>query len=151
MLHFEDMTPGDRLTGAPVSVDRDELVAFARRWDPLPFHVDEAAGMAAFGSLTAPGLFMLAIKQALVHALPERHAVIASLGYDEVRFLAPVRPGDELRLTREWVSRRESRSKPDRGVVVVRFTLTNQADEVVLSHLDTILVRRRDAPLSPAA
>ncbi|MCP5265437.1 MAG: acyl dehydratase [Burkholderiaceae bacterium] len=142
---FEDMVPGERVSSPPLSVDRDELVEFSRRWDPLPFHVDEAAGKAAFGSLTAPGVLMLALKQRLVHALPERHAVIASLGYDEVRFRAPVRPGDLLTLTREWVERRESGSKPDRGIVKLRFSLVNQDGVEVLTHFDTILVRKRPA------
>jgi acyl dehydratase len=113
MIFFEDMTPGEGQIGPSVTVDRDELVGFARDWDPMPFHVDEAAGVAAFGSLTAPGLYVLALKQRLIHALPEPHAGIASLGYDEVRFLAPVRPGDSLTLKVQWISRRPSDSKPD--------------------------------------
>ncbi len=75
--------------------------------------------------------------------LPERHAVIASSGYDEVRFHEPVRPGDRLTLVREWVGKRESNSKPDRGVVTWRLSLVNQSGQTAMSHLDTILVRRR--------
>lgn len=144
-LYYEDLEPGGGLTSAPHTVDRDELVAFAREWDPLPFHVDEAAGVAAFGSLTAPGLYMLAIKQRLVHRLPPL-AVIASMGYDEVRFLAPLRPGDSVVLKAEWLERRASNSKPDRGIVKIRFSLVTQAGATVLGHLDTVLVRRRPAP-----
>jgi acyl dehydratase len=142
VLHYEDLEPGSGLTSPAHRVDRDELIAFAREWDPLPFHVDEAAGAAAFGSLTAPGLYMLAIKQRLVHRLPPL-AVIASTGYDEVRFLAPLRPGDSVVLKAEWVARRPSTSKPDRGIVTIRFSLLTQAGVTVLSHLDTVLVRRR--------
>lgn len=144
LQYFEDMRVGDRMTGDTYVVDRDELVEFARKWDPLPFHVDEEAGRLAFGSLTAPGTYVLAVKQALVHRLPERHAVIASSGYDEVRFHEPVRPGDTLTLVREWVSKRASTSKPDRGVVTLRLSLLNQHGRIVMSHLDTILVRRRE-------
>jgi acyl dehydratase len=125
------------------SLAASTAAGFARDWDPMPFHVDDAAGIAAFGSLTAPGLYVLALKQRLIHTLPEPHAVIASLGYDEVRFVAPVRPGDSLTLHVEWISRRPSNSKPDRGVVSVRFALANQDDTTVMSHLDTILVRKR--------
>jgi acyl dehydratase len=141
-LYYEDLEPGASLTSPVHTIDRDELVAFAREWDPLPFHVDEAAGVAAFGSLTAPGLYMLAIKQRLVHCMPPL-AVIASTGYDEVRFLAPLRPGDVVALKAEWMDRRPSQSKPDRGVVTIRFSLITQAGTVILSHLDTVLVRRR--------
>jgi acyl dehydratase len=143
VLHYEDMNPGDGLTGPSQVIDRDELVDFARRWDPMPFHVDEQAGAAAFGSLTAPGLYMLAVKQRLVHRLPPQ-AVIASLGYDEVRFFEPLRPGDTVVLKQEWIRRRLSASKPDRGVVTIRFSLVNQAGVTVMSHLDTVLVRRRE-------
>ena len=145
MLFYEDMLVGTSVTSLPLTVDRDELVAFARRWDPMPFHVDEAAGQAAFGGITAPGVYVLALKQQLVHRLPEPHAVIASLGYDEVRFLEPVRPGDTLHLRLDWLERRLSSSKPDRGIVTIRLSLINQVGAAVMSHLDTILVRRRDS------
>ncbi|HAX20319.1 MAG TPA: acyl dehydratase [Hydrogenophaga sp.] len=142
-LYFEDMEPGICLTSPPHRIDRGELVEFAKVWDPLPFHVDEQAGIQAFGSLTAPGLYMLAVKQRLIHQLPTMK-VIASLGYDEVRFVAPLRPDDTVMLRLEWVDRRISGSKPDRGIVTVRFSLINQHAETVMSHLDTILVRLRE-------
>ena len=123
-------------------LERDELVKFAKIWDPLPFHVDEQAGINAFGSLTAPGLYVLAVKQRLIHQLPSQK-IIASLGYDEVRFHVPLRPGDTVVLKQEWVSRRPSQSKPDRGIVVLKFSLINQHYETVMSHLDTIIVMRK--------
>lgn len=144
MVFFEDMIPGEKTVGPCVTVDSTELIEFARIWDPMPFHVDERAGKAAFGSVTAPGIYTLALKQRLVHQLPDPHQVIASLGYDEVRFHQPVRPNDTLQLRVEWLSRRESRSKPDRGIVVIRFELVNQHGVTVMSHLDTVLVRRRE-------
>jgi acyl dehydratase len=70
MLFHEAMKPGDSLTSPTVTVDGDEMVEFARRWDPLPIHVDEVAAKAS-GALTAPGLFTLAIKQRLLHQLPQ--------------------------------------------------------------------------------
>ncbi len=149
MLFYEDMTPGDTITSPTATVDRGEMIEFAKRWDPMPFHVDDEAGKAAFGGITAPGLFVLAIKQRLIHQLPDQHAVIASLGYDELRFHAPVRPDDTLQLKFECLTRRESKSKPDRGVVTVRMSLINQSEVTVMSHLDTILVRRRNPRTDP--
>lgn len=151
-LFYEDMEPGQSLTTSSHRIDQGELVEFAKTWDPLPFHVDEATGIEAFGSLTAPGLYMLAVKQRLIHRLP-RQKVIASLGYDEVRFHAPLRPGDSVILRQEWVTRQPSQSKPDRGIVTLRFSLINQDGETVMSHLDTILVQRREvaAPGAPTA
>lgn len=143
-LFFEDMEPGQSLSSRPEQISQQELVAFAKAWDPLPIHVDEAIGVKVFGSLTAPGLYMLAIKQLLIHTLPVQN-VIASLGYDEVRFHAPLRPGDTVTLRQDWVSRRASNSKPDRGIVVLRFSLINQDGTTVMSHLDTVLVMRRSA------
>ena len=122
-------------------VDRDKMVDFAKRWDPLPIHVDSDVAVNN-GGPTAPGVFILAIKQRLIHQLPE-HAVIASFGYDEVRFHQPLRPGDEVHLRYEFIETRPSSSKPDRGIVTVRLSLVRNDDEVVMSHLDTILVRRR--------
>ena len=149
MLFYEDMIPGQGIAGPSLRVDREELIEFARRWDPMPFHVDDEAGKAAFGSITAPGVFVLALKQRLIHQLAEPHAVIASMGYDEVRFHAPVRPDDTLRLQFDYIDRRESRSKPDRGVVTVRLSLVNQAGITAMSHLDTILVRRKPPASAP--
>jgi acyl dehydratase/uncharacterized protein YndB with AHSA1/START domain len=147
-LFYEDMHPGQKVVGPSIVVDRSEMIAFATTWDPLPFHVDEDAARAV-GGLTAPGIYILALKQRLVHQLSEQHAVIASLGYDEVRFHAPVRPGDALTLGLEWLDRRPSRSRDDRGVVTVRFSLIKQDGTLVMSHSDTILVRRRTRAEEP--
>ncbi len=141
VICFEDIVIGECMTSSAIVVDRDELVDFAERWDPLPIHVNGEVA-ASRGGPTAPGVFILALKQRLIHELPE-HAVIASFGYDEVRFHHPLRPGDEVRLRFEYVDTRRSSSKPDRGIVTVRLSLVRNEDEVVMSHLDTILVRRR--------
>jgi acyl dehydratase len=136
------MVPGESLASPPQRIDRDELVAFAKAWDPMPFHVDDAAGIESFGGITAPGAYMLAMKQRLVHALPPLD-VIASLGFDEVRFLEPLRPGDVVAVHLEWVSRRPSKSNPDRGVVRIRYRLVNQFGTDVMTHFDNVLARRR--------
>jgi len=145
-LFYEDLIPGRVWVSEPHVVDRAELVGFARIWDPLPFHIDEHAGQQAFGGITAPGLYMLAIKQRLIHTLPP-HQIVASFGYDEVRFHLPLRPEDRVYLKEECLDRQESRSKSDRGIATLRFALINQRAEVVMSHLDKILVRRRSASL----
>jgi acyl dehydratase len=141
-LFWEDLVPGGSLTSAPSVIDRTELVEFARTWDPLPFHVDEEAGQKAFGGIAAPGLYMLAVKQRLIHTM-RPHEVIASLGYDKVRFHRPLRPGDSVHLQEQWLERRDSRSKSDRGIVTLLFSLINQAGEIVMSHRDSIIVRKR--------
>ncbi len=72
MMYFEDIQPGDVVVGPTFTVDRDEMVEFAKRWDPQPFHIDDEAGNAAFGGITAPGVFVLAVKIRLLHQLPSR-------------------------------------------------------------------------------
>ena len=146
-LYFEDMVPGRRIEGASATVSKQEIVDFATAWDPLDIHIDEAAGKAAFGSLTAAGLHILAIKQRLIHETAfNGSGVIASLGYDELRFLKPVRPGDRLSLEMECVEARASKSRPGTGIATVRLWLENQDGETVMSHLDTVMMRFRNPP-----
>ena len=145
MRYFEDLQPGDIALGSTFVVERDEMVEFARRWDPQPFHLDDAIANAMFGEggVTAPGVYVMAIRTRLLHDTPDL-AVIAALGYDELRFHAPVRAGDTLQLRQEWLDKRVSDSKPDRGVARSRLSLVNQDGVEVMSHIDTILVRRRN-------
>lgn len=144
MLYFEDREPGDVLLGSTFVVDRDELIEFARTWDPQPFHLDDQPADELFGpgGVTAPGVFIMAIRTKLLHATPET-AILAALGWDELRFHVPVRAGDTLQLRQEWIDMRISSSKPDRGVQTCRISLINQLGVEVMSHIDTTLVRRR--------
>jgi acyl dehydratase len=143
MLFFEDIRPGDAMRSPTYTVDRDEMVEFARRWDPVPMHVDPDAAAAAMGGLTASGSYVLAVKSRLLHELPDDAAIVGSAGYDEVRFHEPLRPGDAVHVVLEWLECRASRSKPDRGVVRIRISLVNEDGVTVMSHFDTLIVRRR--------
>jgi acyl dehydratase len=142
-IYFEDVTPGTALHAGPYVIPEQELMAFAAAWDPMPMHTDKAYA-AKHGGLTAQGIYLLAIKLRLVHTLPLQSTVIASVGYDEVRFLKPVHPGDALSLELKWTDKRRSRSKPDRGIVTGRYSLINAAGEVAMSNLDTVLMRLRN-------
>jgi acyl dehydratase len=142
-IFFEDVIIGNSLHAGPYTIPADELVVFASAWDPMPMHIDSAAA-AKSGGLTAPGVYLFAIKMRLVHRLPLRRTVIASVGYDEVRFPRPAHPGDALTLELQWTDKRRSRSKPDRGVVTGRYSLINAAGETIMSHLDTVLMRLRN-------
>jgi acyl dehydratase len=142
-IYFEDVVVGAVLHAGPYVIPELEMMAFAAAWDPMPMHTDRAYA-AKHGGLTAPGTYLLAVKLKLVHSLPFRRTVIASTGYDEVRFHRPVHPGQAVRLTLEWTGKRRSKSKPGRGIVNGRYSLIDAAGEVVLSHLDTLLMRLRD-------
>ncbi len=142
-IYFEDIVVGATLHAGPYIIPEQEMMAFAAAWDPMPMHTDKAYA-AQHGGLTAPGTYLLAVKLKLVHSLPFRRTVIASTGYDEVRFHRPVHAGESVSLTLEWTGKRRSKSKPDRGIVSGRYSLINAAGEVVLSHLDTLVMRLRD-------
>lgn len=147
MRFYEDIEIGAIVTSPPFTLERDELVRFAQRWDPLPIHIDDDVtnGLFGAGGVTAPGVLLLAISTRLLHQLPgtDFRAVIAAVGVDETRFHAPVHAGDSVRLQQEWISKRVSSSTPDRAVATCQHSLINQHDEMVLSHLNTALVRVR--------
>ena len=142
LLYFEDIEPGQASRSSDHPVDRDEMVEFARCWDPVPIHIDPVVADAEVGGLTASGAYVLAVRSRLLHELPAV-AIIGSAGYDEVRFHEPLRPGDSVHVVLEWLECRPSSSKPDRGVVKLRISLVNQRDVTVMSHFDTLIVRRR--------
>ena len=148
LLYWEDM-PGEgyEIHDVEYTVSKEEILDIARRYDPLPFHLDEeAVKKSIYGGLTAPGVLTLCINAWLIfYSLPAT-AVIGLVGKDEVKFPAPVRPGDRLHLERESLGKRLSRSKPDRGLVRTRFIVKNQSDEIVYSAIHTAMFFTRDAP-----
>jgi acyl dehydratase len=143
-VFYEDIEVGTTVRVGSYHIDAEDIVSYARRWDPLPVHTDEAAArQTMFGGLTASGSHTLAIRVLLLHRVPIQEGLIGAGGWDEVRFHKPVRPGDELWLEVTWVSKRQSESKPDRGIVTAFMKLVNQHDDVVLSHRGTIFMRLR--------
>jgi acyl dehydratase len=141
MIYFEGIQPGAVWRSPTYTVERDEMIEFARRWDPVPIHIDPAVAEEVVGGLTASGTYVLAVRSRLLHELPAA-AIVGSAGYDEVRFHEPLRPGDSVHVVLEWLECRASSSKPDRGVAKLRISLVNQHDVTVMSHLDTLIVRR---------
>ena len=143
-MFFEDIEVGTTVRVGSYRMDAAEMVSYARKWDPLPVHTDQAAASKTmFGGLTASGAHTLAIRVLLLHRVPIQEGLIGAAGWDEVRFHQPVRPGDELWLEVTWVSKRQSESKPDRGIVTALMKLVNQHNDVVLSHRGTIVMRLR--------
>jgi len=144
-MFYEDIVVGTSERVGSYRVEADDIVSYARRWDPLPVHTDPAAArQTTFGGLTASGSHTLAIRTLLLHRVPIQESVIAAGGWDEVRFHKPVRPGDELWLEVTWIAKRRSASKPDRGIVTASMKLTNQDGDVVLSHQDVIIMRLKN-------
>lgn len=145
--YFEDYPVGSRAEYGPIEVTEAEIVAFARRYDPQPFHVDPAAaGASPYGGLIASGWHTCAL---MMRALADGYFCAASSlgspGIDELRWPAPVRPGDRLGVRTEVLDARRSRSKADRGVIRTRVAVSNQTGAVVLELVAINLVRTRPA------
>ena len=147
-IYFEDYRPGWFSTGGAYEVTEAEVLEFGERFDSRPYHVDRAAAEAShFGGLVAPGCLVFCIRSRLGLEQDQVPALIAGLGTDEMALLEPVRPGDVLTLRQDFVDARPSASKPDRGIVTIRSTVTNQRGEAVMTMIAKLLVERR----SPAA
>src|SRR5437016_12317243 len=142
--YFEDLKAGDRFKSATYAVTEEQIISFAREFDPQPFHLDATvARQTMFKDLIASGWHTAAITMRLfVQTLSFAEGAIG-LGVDELRWPTAVKPGDELQVETEIVDLRESRSKPSHGIVRIRNVTTNQRGEVVQTITASALVLRR--------
>lgn len=145
MRYFEDFEIGELRCVGSYRVSREEIVEFASRFDPQPFHVDEQAAQdSIFGGLTGSSTRTFALMSLIHHrSQGEAIALVANLGAEELRFPSPLRPDDEITLTSECVDTRASESRPALGIVTTRSRLTNQRDEVVMDMRTIFMVKRR--------
>lgn len=146
--HFEDYPPGAVAQYGPIVVDAAEVVEFGRRFDPQDFHVDAAkAAQGPFGGLIASGWHTGAMMmRVLVDRYLSRPAGLGSTGMDELRWTAPVRPGDRLWVRVTVIEARRSESKPDRGLVRLRIEVLDDTGRPAMSLKAMMLVRCRTAP-----
>ena len=149
-LFLEDFAVGQVYRSGHLRVDKEQIVAFATRFDPQPFHLDEdAARQSVFGGLAASGWHTASLTmRLLVDSDFKPAAGILGVGADELSWPRPVRPGDELHCRCEVIDVRPSKSRPDRGLIRVRTTTLNQRQETVQSFIANILVPRRTAAAS---
>jgi acyl dehydratase len=137
MIYFEDIQPGERAVLGPVTVDREEALDFARKYDPQPFHLDDAAAAAHpfFGRLAISGWQTCAYAMRLMVADMKARNVqsLGSPGMDGIRWVKPVYPGDQLTLESETLEVRPSRSRPEMGAAKRRYTMRNQNGDVVMT------------------
>src|SRR6476469_6275349 len=146
MIYFEDLEPGSITDFGTYDVTREEVIEFARKYDPQPFHLsDEAAAKTHFGRIFASGWHTAAMTMAVIarKVVGEEQAGLGSPGIDELRWLKPVYPGDTLHVRGRIVDKTPSRSKPDMGSFRTRPTVTNQHDVPVLTFTSIVLIRRR--------
>jgi acyl dehydratase len=133
--YFEDFRPGEVIEFGDYLVTEEEIVDFARRYDPQPFHVDrKAAAESIYGGLIASGWMTGSIMMRLLvdHFIAPASSM-GSPGVDEVRWSRPVRPGDRLHVRVTIVDTKRSQSKPDRGIVQVQQEMINQQGDTVMS------------------
>jgi len=135
VLYFEDFPPGDVRESPPRTITREEMVDFARKYDPQPFHLDDdAAKKTIYGGLIGSGWLTVSVMMRLLWDTMLKDTVsLGSPGSDEIRWLKPVRPGDTLRARFTVVEAIPSRSKPDRGVVKTFTEILNQHGEIVMT------------------
>jgi len=147
VLYFEDFPPGDVRESPPRTITREEMVDFARKYDPQPFHLDDdAAKKTIYGGLIGSGWLTVSVMMRLLWDTMLKDTVsLGSPGSDEIRWLKPVRPGDTLRARFTVVEAIPSRSKPDRGVVKTFTEILNQHEEIVMTMRGLGMFGRRPA------
>jgi acyl dehydratase len=143
--YFEDLTVGTKLSLGKYTFEREEVLEFAGKYDPQPFHVDEqAAGASIFGGLIASGWHTCAVMMKLLVAkVLHDSSSMGSPGIDEIRWLKPVRVGDTLEVFLVIEGARASKSKADRGLIVMRWDGYNQDGEQVVYVRSKLLMGRR--------
>ena len=143
MLYFDDIPADYAAVVGTWRLTADDIVAFARVWDPQPVHVDaEAAAQSPFGGLVASSAHLFAICTRLFFDHDDRIAVFAMLGKDKLRLPNPARAGTTLTYATRCVRKATSRSRPNVGILTLEDTVTDDAGAVVLGQEVTLMVRR---------
>jgi acyl dehydratase len=146
MQYFEDIAVGATARFGAYKVTREEVMDFARKYDPQPFHLDdEAAAKTHFGRLSASGWHTCAMVMSMVVANLAKNAQagLGSPGIDELRWLKPVYPGDTLSCETEVLEKRVSASRPEMGLFKSRMTVRNQDDVAVMTMLSNGMIATR--------
>ncbi|KTT69013.1 MaoC family dehydratase [Sphingomonas sanguinis] len=146
MTCLEDIAVGDVARFGSYRVEREEVLAFAKAYDPQPFHLsEEAAAATHFGRLSASGWHTASMAMAMIvaHFRETGFQSLGSPGVDELRWLKPVYPGDTLHCETEVLETRRSASRPEMGFVTSRWTVLNQDDVAVMTMRPTVMIRTR--------
>jgi len=152
MIYYEDLEVGSTSKFGRYDVTREEVMEFARKYDPQPFHLDdEAAAQTHFGRLSASGWHTCAMMMAMLveNMKTTRQAGLGSPGMDNLRWVKPVYPGDTLRIETTIIEKRRSKNRPDMGLFKSDVVIFNQNDEPVMTLRSNglIKVRNPEAPI----
>lgn len=145
--YFEDFEVGQSFQTRGMTITESQILDFAMQYDPQPFHIDKiAAKESIFGQLIASGMQTMAVSFRLWYdAGVMKSASLGSPGIDEMRWTAPVHAGDTLHVVVSVVEKTPSRSKPDRGMVMMKYQVFNQHNAPVMSYLARQIIARRAA------
>jgi acyl dehydratase len=146
-LTFEDFKPGHFGTYGPRHITRDEIIAYAQEYDPQPMHLDEVAANASMlKGLSGSGWHMCSLMMRMIYdGFLHKTASMGSPGVDQMRWLAPFRPGDDLTLNVEVLEARESKSRPTLGIVKFKFSTLNAKGQMISEMITPIMIGRREA------
>jgi acyl dehydratase len=143
--YFEDITDGEQLHCREILMTRDDIIAFAREFDPQPFHTDAEAGReSVFGGLVASSLHVLSACTRVVVEAQGHLAILSGVGMDEVRMFNPVRPGDRLHVEAWWTDLRRTLSRPGQGLAAIKCRVTNQHGDSIIEYGYRYLLACRD-------
>ncbi len=150
-LHWEDFQPGTVAVYGPRLVTREEIVAFAAEFDPQPMHLDEAAASATLlGGLGASGWHSCCLLMRMIaDGFILESSSMGGPGVEEVRWLAPLRPGTRIRIRSTVVDKRASNSRPEIGMVKFQFEMLDEADATLTTLGTTLMFGRREPGARP--
>ncbi|MGP9810620.1 MaoC family dehydratase [Rhodopseudomonas sp. NSM] len=153
LLSFEDFPPGHFGRFGPRRVTREEIVAFATEFDPQPMHLDErAAAGSMLKGLSASGWHLCSIMMRMMFdGYIKNTASLGSPGVNEMRWMAPLRPGDDLTIEVDVVEARVSNSRPDTGIVTFKCHVRNGKGQMLCEMVSPIIIRRRQAGVATEA
>jgi len=140
-LYFEDIHVGEKIIVGTHTADKEGMIEFAKCWDPQVFHLDEDAAAHHNGLIASSNYTMCVVTKVI--GLNLHVKTFGVMEYKEIKVHTPVRPGDILTVSMEWVGKRASRSKPDRGVVRSLIEVRNQHDKPVLSYIASIMMMKQ--------
>jgi acyl dehydratase len=142
--YFEDLVLDEPSVFGDYLVTEEEIIDFASKWDPQPFHLDlEAANASIFGGLSACSAHNFSIMSRLLFEKGGEMNILAGLGTESMKFINPSRPGDKLSIRHVTIEKRESKSRPGAGIVKSKTQLVNQNGEVVVEAIAAALVAKR--------
>ena len=148
MIYFDDLEVGQETLFGHYDVTREEVLEFAQKYDPQPFHLsDEEAAKTHFGRIAASGWHTTAMTMAVIarYVVNHRQAGLGSPGIDELRWKKPVYPGDTLHVRGRILEKTPSRSRPEMGSFRTQTMVANQDGDVVMTFISIVLIRRRPA------